>query len=352
MLKEICGRDTLFRHTLVDDKHQSLYLQENEIVVVSSDWSHLKSTHDVVNVIKGDVQSAASILSLVNLSSVNRVTKHLHAKVENVDDYNAPPCGRNGIVAAIHGLQDVTNFCFWSHDTSLCKGIDTVQTACVQATSRVVSYAAFCGIRGAPREVWHALLNSRLLAMHHLDWVRRQFTDEDHPVFPVWSPLREMRGTVFVTVYDADGKTTLSCFGSFEQEKNTLQQACEHAIETIKTTRWNSKARISESNWKDDYRISISLIEPEVFWHLNKDSCEVGKVCRAVEAANNKTKLSLYLQSVWQHFKGKKRSKAFTHGLSRKSGHPNTNHLDFMIAESITWKERRPRKATGGMKSF
>ena len=175
---------------------------------------------------------------------------------------------------------------------------------------------------------WNTILKSKLLAYTHLEWVKEYLLSDtiviNNGLF--WSPLKNMKGSCFVTVEIND--KTYSCFGSWEDDDLLL--SIKKASKTVKTAYWHTNPPVTKKILsKNNYTISITLICPKDQWNL------------ADEKLNNKRgyvfydKVNIgatYLPSVWESITNQEE---FKEHLKTKN---MRRDMQLYSYDSITWK--------------
>ena len=157
-----------------------------------------------------------------------------------------------------------------------------------------------------------------------------------------WSPLSDMKGSCFVTVYKKDNnyKATYSCFGSWENDTNNLLKCVKNATETVSESRWakaNPPVNKDVLNKLKNYKLNVTLIEPISKWkQISFEQIQKG---RGYVFYNKNTKKvgMTYLPSVWDTLPDKQE---FKKGLEEKHQNVYANSQGFELYEyeSLTWE--------------
>ena len=151
-----------------------------------------------------------------------------------------------------------------------------------------------------------------------------------------------MKGSCFVTVYKKDNnyKATYSCFGSWEDDTNTLLNCVKDATETVSEARWaNEHPPVNKDvlNTLQNYKLTITLIEPISKWKpVSFEEIQKGRGYVFYNKDNNKVGMT-YLPSVWDTLPDKHE---FQKGLEDKHQNIYANSPGFELYEydSLTWE--------------
>ena len=149
-------------HTQVRDASDFKYPDDDEIVVVSTDFSHL-------NVPEAPAVSANEV-AILDQTTISRYIESSGAKVlgiakERERESNtiprwSAPCGRNPLRATIDHL-----------------GADMTYTVDAHGTSSTTDFVSYMIVRGfktvTPQVDWHNTLLSKTMCVHHMEHVRQ-----------------------------------------------------------------------------------------------------------------------------------------------------------------------------------
>ena len=155
----------------------------------------------------------------------------------------------------------------------------------------------------------------------------------------IWSPIRLMKGSVFVTISDQNNNT-YSCFGSWENNKNSLFDCLIDATKSVIKYRWGNNSPVTPTNniLNTNYYISITLISPKSTWTKVENINNAPEKIGYVYFNNNTNKVGMtYLPSVWKLLTNKK---DFFDGIYNKQGsnYPSKLGWELNRYNSISWE--------------
>jgi len=297
-------------------------IQINTPLLVSTDFSHhnySKSDSDLYDVLEND----SLLFNNENKSNKNQ------------------PCGKE----PLRIFKELTNESELKIKLQAYSNSESPENWWKEWEKKKFEGVTYANISAINDNSWFSELKSKLLAYSHLKWVEEYLLSPDNVVDKglYWSPLKNISGSSFVTIY-YENKETYSCFGSWEPDNKNILESIKNASRTVKEAKWHIHEPVNRNTikniLKNNYIISITLIEPIKNWikadtnNINNNPRNRGYVY--YNKINNKVGMT-YLPSVWDSFNT---PNDFFKGLIDKhtNVYSTSSEWDLYMYESISWE--------------
>jgi len=315
-------------HTTLDGRDTALQpathvLRSDSAVVVSTDYSHRNSP-------SCDESISAKDVILTDVRTITRFSLQrvfFDARLSSRSKCLLP-CGAD-LLLKLSPSPEESNWIIagywlsaWPQNTLL------TRAGSAELSSEIVRGAvSYPILRCIPlgKEGWYTALDYKLTALQHLQHMWHYLSSGDGLSTPLWSPLKTLQGSAFVTVHRA-GRVR-ACMGCWEDENESsnLAQVVHIAAQRVLHTKWNDLPSLQKVKPTDT--ISITLIEPMDFWKY-RTHCQRSFGCKVPNSTT-------FLPSVWEQFDS---TETFEKALAAKALAPESALWHVYSAVEWEWK--------------